>query len=66
MKDQWWLWVFPGIILVTLIIGVNLIGEGLNDAVDPKSNVKFNRAVPDRKNLISSVVHNKLKNNKSI
>ncbi|NLC33906.1 MAG: ABC transporter permease [Erysipelothrix sp.] len=49
MKDQWWLWVFPGIILVTLIIGVNLIGEGLNDAVDPKSNVKFNRAVPDRK-----------------
>ena len=36
MKDQWWLWVFPGILLVTLIIGVNLIGEGLRDAVDPK------------------------------
>lgn len=49
MKDQWWLWVFPGIMLVTLIIGVNLIGEGLNDAVDPKSNVKFNRAASDRK-----------------
>lgn len=49
MKDQWWLWVFPGIMLVTLIIGVNLVGEGLNDAVDPKSNVKFNRAKKDKK-----------------
>lgn len=49
MKHQWWLWVFPGIMLVSLIIGVNLIGEGLNDAVDPKSNVKFNRAASDRK-----------------
>lgn len=49
MKEQWWLWVFPGIILVTLVIGINLVGEGLNDAVDPKSNVKFNRAQKDKK-----------------
>ncbi len=49
MKDQWWLWVFPGILLVTLIIGVNLIGEGLRDAVDPKSNLKFNRSKKDSK-----------------
>ncbi len=49
MKDNWWLWVFPGILLVTLIIGVNLIGEGLRDAVDPKSNIKFNRAKKDSK-----------------
>ena len=49
MKNQWWLWVFPGILLVTLIIGVNLIGEGLRDAVDPRSNIKFNRAKKDSK-----------------
>lgn len=49
MKNQWWLWVFPGILLVSLIIGVNLIGEGLRDAVDPRSNLKFNRAKKDRK-----------------
>lgn len=49
MKRQWWLWVFPGILLVSLIIGVNLIGEGLRDAVDPRSNIKFNRAVKDRR-----------------
>ena len=49
MKDQWWLWVFPGVLLVTLIIGVNLIGEGLRDAVDPRSNIKFNRSKKDRR-----------------
>lgn len=49
MKNQWWMWVFPGILLVTLIIGVNLIGEGLRDAVDPRSNLKFNRAKKDSK-----------------
>lgn len=49
MKNQWWLWVFPGILLVTLIIGVNLIGEGLRDAVDPRSNIKFNRSKKDSK-----------------
>ncbi len=37
MKRQWWLWVFPGFLLVNLIMSVNLIGEGLRDAVDPKS-----------------------------
>lgn len=49
MKGQWWLWVYPGILLVTLIIGVNLIGEGLRDAVDPRSNIKFNRSKKDSK-----------------
>lgn len=52
MRTQWWLWVFPGILLVTLIIGVNLIGEGLRDAVDPRSNIKFNRAKKDKKFFI--------------
>ena len=49
MKNQWWLWVFPGVLLVTLIIGVNLIGEGLRDAVDPRSNIKFNRSKKDKR-----------------
>jgi len=37
MRNQWWLWVFPGILLFSLIMSVNLIGEGLRDAVDPKA-----------------------------
>lgn len=38
MKRQWWLWVFPGFLLLNLIMSINLIGEGFRDAVDPKSN----------------------------
>ena len=37
MKNQWWLWISPGFLLFSLIMSVNLIGEGLRDAVDPKS-----------------------------
>ncbi len=39
MKNYWWLWFFPGALLVLLIMSINLIGEGLRDAVDPKSTV---------------------------
>ena len=43
MKNQWWLWVFPGFLLFSLIMSVNLIGEGLRDAVDPKSEFQDSR-----------------------
>lgn len=39
MKNYWWMWVFPGSLLFSLVMSVNLIGEGLRDAVDPKSTV---------------------------
>lgn len=39
MKNYWWLWVCPGTLLFLLVMSVNLIGEGLRDAVDPKSSV---------------------------
>ena len=41
MRDYWWMWVFPGVLLFLLILSINLVGEGLRDAVDPKSQVKF-------------------------
>ena len=31
----WWITVFPGIFLALLVIGVNLIGDGLRDQLDP-------------------------------
>ena len=37
MRNQWWLWVFPGTLLFLFIMSVNLIGEGLKDSVDPKA-----------------------------
>ncbi len=41
MRQYPWMWIFPGILLFLLILSVNLIGEGMRDAVDPKSSVKF-------------------------
>lgn len=41
MREYWWMWVFPGALLFLLILSINLIGEGLRDAVDPKAQVKF-------------------------
>jgi len=31
----WWLTVFPGVVLTATVLCVNLVGEGLRDAVDP-------------------------------
>ena len=36
--QYWWRWVFPSIALGLATISINLIGDGLRDAVDPKAN----------------------------
>ncbi len=43
MRQYPWMWIFPGLLLFFLILSVNLIGEGMRDAVDPKSQVKFRK-----------------------
>lgn len=35
--ERWWLWIIPGIVLFVSVLSINLIGEGLRDAFDPKS-----------------------------
>ncbi len=37
-KGSWWMWVFPSTFIVLTILCVNLIGDGLRDAFDPRSN----------------------------
>jgi peptide/nickel transport system permease protein len=37
-KGSWWMWVFPSIFIVFTILCINLIGDGLRDAFDPRSN----------------------------
>ncbi len=37
LRLYWWIWVFPGTMLFLFIMSINLIGEGLRDSVDPKS-----------------------------
>lgn len=36
-QGSWWMWVFPSIFIVLTILSVNLIGDGLRDAFDPRS-----------------------------
>ncbi len=37
MANYWWRWVFPAAVLSICVICINLIGTGLDDAVNPKS-----------------------------
>lgn len=35
-KNRPWLWIPPGAALLLTIISINLVGDGLRDALDPK------------------------------
>lgn len=34
--DQWWMWLFPGLAIATLVMAFNFIGDGLRDILDPR------------------------------
>ena len=36
MRDQWWISTFPGLAIVVTVLGFNLLGDGLRDALDPR------------------------------
>ena len=36
MRHAWWMPVFPGIAIVVSVLSINLIGDGLQDAINPK------------------------------
>ena len=38
IQQYWWRWVFPAAIFGLCTVCINLMGDGLRDAVDPKSN----------------------------
>lgn len=38
LRDQWWIATFPGIAIAITVLGFNLLGDGLRDAFDPRSN----------------------------
>ena len=35
-SGEWWITIFPGIALVVLVLSVNLLGDWLRDALNPK------------------------------
>ncbi len=40
IQFAWWLSLFPGLAILITVLGYNLLGEGLRDALDPRSNIK--------------------------
>ena len=36
LSGEWWITLFPGIALVILVLSVNLLGDWLRDALNPK------------------------------
>jgi peptide/nickel transport system permease protein len=32
-----WLWIFPGLLIVFTVLSINFVGDGLRDALDPRS-----------------------------
>jgi peptide/nickel transport system permease protein len=37
LVEQWWVATFPGIAILTVVIGFNFLGDGVRDWLDPKS-----------------------------
>ena len=36
LRQAWWLATFPGLCISALVLAVNLLGDGLRDALDPR------------------------------
>jgi ABC-type dipeptide/oligopeptide/nickel transport system permease subunit len=36
IETAWWAAVFPGVAIVIAVLAINLLGDGLRDALDPK------------------------------
>ena len=39
LTSAWWLDVFPGLVIILTVLGINLFGDALRDAMDPRLKV---------------------------
>jgi peptide/nickel transport system permease protein len=37
IQEAWWFWFFPGVLIVLTVLSINFLGDGLRDALDPRS-----------------------------
>jgi peptide/nickel transport system permease protein len=44
----WWQMVFPGLAIVVTVLGWNIFGDGLRDALDPKLRLKLTKEAKDQ------------------
>jgi len=36
VQEAWWIAVFPGVVIAVAVLGLNLMGDGLRDIIDPR------------------------------
>lgn len=53
VEQYWWLWVFPALAIIVFVTGINFIGDGLRDVLDPRTrsgstNSSFSSAVKEK------------------
>jgi peptide/nickel transport system permease protein len=39
LREQWWIATFPGVAIMLTVLALNLVGDGLRDALDPRLRV---------------------------
>jgi peptide/nickel transport system permease protein len=44
LYTAWWTLVFPAVAIIVLVIGLNLLGDGLRSALDPRQSDRSRRA----------------------
>ncbi|RPI85781.1 MAG: ABC transporter permease [Chloroflexi bacterium] len=37
IEQAYWMWLFPGLLIVLIVLSINFVGDGLRDALDPRS-----------------------------
>jgi peptide/nickel transport system permease protein len=40
LRDQWWIATFPGLAIMVTVLGMNLLGDGLRDVLDPRQRTR--------------------------
>jgi peptide/nickel transport system permease protein len=36
LRTSWWMAAIPGVMILVTVLAINLVGEGLNDALNPR------------------------------
>jgi peptide/nickel transport system permease protein len=36
LRTAWWMVAIPGLTIVVTVLAINLVGEGINDALNPR------------------------------
>ena len=38
LTDKPWMWIPAGVVIIVLVVAINLVGDALRDAIDPRNN----------------------------